>query len=169
MKPSLPCAKRVARPTRATSCAKRGCAKCSVRQKKITNASPSSAARGTSRRWSPKSLPRTTTPCSKAWRKSKSIAPGYRGRTAASASTAATAQALPPPAWYAHLWVHPDDGVRWIGRAAALLRGKGHDISAAHVIETVRLANASAALPRAEPAAPCRPSRSTHRHRRHGR
>ena len=54
---------------------------------------------------------------------------------------------LAAPAWYAHLWAHPDDdGVRWIGRAAALLRKKGHDISAAHVIETVRLANASAAL-----------------------
>ena len=54
---------------------------------------------------------------------------------------------LAAPGWYAHLWAHPDDdGVRWIGRAAALLRGKGHDISAAHVIETVRLANASAAL-----------------------
>ena len=54
---------------------------------------------------------------------------------------------LAAPAWYAHLWAHPDDdGVRWIGRAAALLRDKGHDISAAHVIETVRLASASAAL-----------------------
>ena len=54
---------------------------------------------------------------------------------------------LAAPGWYAHLWAHPDDdGVRWIGRAAALLRDKGHDISAAHVIETVRLANASAAL-----------------------
>ena len=54
---------------------------------------------------------------------------------------------LTAPGWYAHLWAHPDDdGVRWIGRAAALLRAQGHDISAAHVIETVRLANASAAL-----------------------
>ena len=54
---------------------------------------------------------------------------------------------LAAPGWYAHLWAHPDDdGVRWIGRAAALLRAQGHDISAAHVIETVRLANASAAL-----------------------
>ena len=54
---------------------------------------------------------------------------------------------LAAPGWYAHLWAHPDDdGVRWIGRAAALLRDKGHDISAAHVIETVRLASASAAL-----------------------
>lgn len=54
---------------------------------------------------------------------------------------------LAAPGWYAHLWAHPDDdGVRWIGRAAALLRDEGHDISAAHVIETVRLANASAAL-----------------------
>ena len=54
---------------------------------------------------------------------------------------------LAAPGWYAHLWAHPDDdGVRWIGRAAALLRDKGLDISAAHVIETVRLASASAAL-----------------------
>ena len=51
------------------------------------------------------------------------------------------------PEWYAHLWQHPDDdGVQWIGRAATLLRQKNHDISAAHVIETVRLAHATAAL-----------------------
>ena len=51
------------------------------------------------------------------------------------------------PEWYAHLWQHPDDdGVQWIGRAATLLRQKNHDISAAHVIETVRLAQATAAL-----------------------
>ncbi|SSY70958.1 DUF5682 family protein [Alysiella crassa] len=51
------------------------------------------------------------------------------------------------PAWYAHLWHYPDDdGVLWVGRAAAALREKGFDVSAAHVIETVRLANATAAL-----------------------
>lgn len=51
------------------------------------------------------------------------------------------------PEWYAHLWQHPDDdGVLWIGRAAALLRAQNHNISAAHVIETVRLAQATAAL-----------------------
>ena len=51
------------------------------------------------------------------------------------------------PAWYAHLWQYPnDDGVQWIGRAANLLRQKNQDISAAHVIETVRLAHTTAAL-----------------------
>lgn len=51
------------------------------------------------------------------------------------------------PAWYEYLWHHPhDDGVLWISRAAALLRQQGFDISAAYVIETVRLANATAAL-----------------------
>lgn len=51
------------------------------------------------------------------------------------------------PEWYAHCWRHPDDdGVLWISRAAHLMREKNHDISAAYVIETVRLAQAAAAL-----------------------
>ena len=83
-----------------------------------------------------KGLPKTKVDCTWIpWTHSRlSLASGYGAGLAA-------------PGWYAHLWAHPDDdGVRWIGRAAALLRDKGHDISAAHVIETVRLANASAAL-----------------------
>ncbi|MDO4878880.1 MAG: DUF5682 family protein [Neisseria sp.] len=51
------------------------------------------------------------------------------------------------PEWYAHCWQHPDDdGVLWISRTAHLLRKKNYDISAAYVIETVRLAQAAAAL-----------------------
>ena len=51
------------------------------------------------------------------------------------------------PNWYAHLWRHPDDdGVRWLGRAAQHLRAKHYDISAAHLIETLRLARTTAAL-----------------------
>lgn len=51
------------------------------------------------------------------------------------------------PEWYAHLWQHPDDdGVLWVGRTAALLRQQNFDVSAAHVIETVRLAQSCAAL-----------------------
>ena len=83
-----------------------------------------------------KGLPKTKVDCTWIpWTRSRlSLESGYGAGLAA-------------PGWYAHLWAHPDDdGVRWIGRAAALLRAQGHDISAAHVIETVRLANASAAL-----------------------
>lgn len=51
------------------------------------------------------------------------------------------------PAWYGHLWRHfDDDGVVWVSRVAQILREKGFDISASYVIETVRLANASASL-----------------------
>ena len=51
------------------------------------------------------------------------------------------------PGWYDYLWHHPgDDGTLWVGRMAKLLRKKNMDISVAHVIETVRLAHAMAAL-----------------------
>ena len=51
------------------------------------------------------------------------------------------------PGWYHYLWHHPnDDGTLWVGRIAALLRKKDMDISVAHVIETVRLAQTTAAL-----------------------
>lgn len=51
------------------------------------------------------------------------------------------------PGWYHYLWHHPeDDGTLWISRIASLLRQKNMDISVAHVIETVRLAQATAAL-----------------------
>ncbi len=51
------------------------------------------------------------------------------------------------PGWYDYLWHHPeDDGTLWVSHVASLLRQKGMDISVAHVIETVRLARATAAL-----------------------
>jgi hypothetical protein len=51
------------------------------------------------------------------------------------------------PGWYNHLWQHPaDDGIRWMSKVADMLRKKNMDISVAHVIEAVRLANALAAL-----------------------
>lgn len=51
------------------------------------------------------------------------------------------------PGWYHYLWNHPeDDGTLWISRAAALFREKNMDISVAHVIETIRLAQTTAAL-----------------------
>lgn len=62
------------------------------------------------------------------------------------------------PGWYDHLWrfrtASPaaDAGqsdpvvIRWISRAAALLRAEGFDASAASVIESVRLSEALAAL-----------------------
>ncbi|MDE6217193.1 DUF5682 family protein [Bacteroides sp.] len=51
------------------------------------------------------------------------------------------------PGWYHYLWHHPDDdGTLWVSHIAALLRQKNMDVSVAHVIETVRLAQATAAL-----------------------
>lgn len=51
------------------------------------------------------------------------------------------------PGWYAHLWASPDRGnVRWAAQAAQLLRSEDLDASSASVIETVRLADALAAL-----------------------
>ena len=51
------------------------------------------------------------------------------------------------PGWYDYLWHHPeDDGTLWVSRMAKHLRRKNMDISVAHVIETVRLAHATAAL-----------------------
>jgi hypothetical protein len=51
------------------------------------------------------------------------------------------------PGWYDHLWKYPaDDGTRWMSKVADMLRKKNMDISVAHVIEAVRLANALAAL-----------------------
>ncbi len=55
------------------------------------------------------------------------------------------------PGWYQHLWTTPDQiEIRWLTNVARLLRGEGLDVSSAHVIEAVRLAEALAAL-RARP------------------
>jgi hypothetical protein len=51
------------------------------------------------------------------------------------------------PGWYRHLWHSPDQaGLRWVVEAARLIRDQGLDASSASVIETVRLADALAAL-----------------------
>ena len=51
------------------------------------------------------------------------------------------------PGWYAHLWSAPDRGtIRWVARAAALLRAEDLQASSSNVIEAVRLADALAAL-----------------------
>jgi len=55
------------------------------------------------------------------------------------------------PGWYDHLWRHPGAHgqnalVHWVVRAARLLRAEQLDASSAAVIETVRLAEALAAL-----------------------
>ena len=45
------------------------------------------------------------------------------------------------PGWYEHYWNHPKDThITWLTKVAELFREKGQDISAAHVIETYRLA-----------------------------
>ena len=51
------------------------------------------------------------------------------------------------PGWYDHLFASPGQPVeRWLARAAAVLREEGIPASPAHVIESVRLAAALAAL-----------------------
>ncbi|MGO8893265.1 MAG: DUF5682 family protein [Streptosporangiaceae bacterium] len=51
------------------------------------------------------------------------------------------------PGWYDHLFCSPDHPVeRWLAKAAAVLRDEGIPASPAHVIESVRLAEALAAL-----------------------
>lgn len=51
------------------------------------------------------------------------------------------------PGWYEHIWSAPDRAViRWIAQAAQLMRSEGLDASSASVIETVRLAEALAAM-----------------------
>ena len=51
------------------------------------------------------------------------------------------------PGWYDHLFSSPGQPVeRWLARAAAVLREEGVPASSAHVIESVRLAAALAAL-----------------------
>ncbi|MGD0605592.1 MAG: DUF5682 family protein [Streptosporangiaceae bacterium] len=51
------------------------------------------------------------------------------------------------PGWYDHLFSVPGQPVeRWLARAAAVLRADGIAVSSAHVIESVRLADALAAL-----------------------
>ncbi|WP_256259295.1 DUF5682 family protein, partial [Burkholderia ubonensis] len=51
------------------------------------------------------------------------------------------------PGWYRHLWQSPDRaGLRWAAEGARLMRDEGLDASSASVIETVRLADALAAM-----------------------
>ncbi len=51
------------------------------------------------------------------------------------------------PGWFRLLWEHPENATaRWLARSAELLRSRGIDVSSAHVIEGVRLAEALAAL-----------------------
>ena len=51
------------------------------------------------------------------------------------------------PNWYHFLWQQPDKPViHWLTQVAHLFREHGIDISSAHVIESVRLAEALAAM-----------------------
>ncbi len=51
------------------------------------------------------------------------------------------------PGWYEHLWTGSERlTIRWLTRAAHLLRSEGLDASSANVIEAVRLAEALAAM-----------------------
>ena len=51
------------------------------------------------------------------------------------------------PGWYQHLWASPDRAaIRWAAQTARLLRSEDLDASSASVIETVRLADALAAM-----------------------
>ncbi|HEY7184856.1 MAG TPA: DUF5682 family protein [Blastocatellia bacterium] len=51
------------------------------------------------------------------------------------------------PGWYHHLWASRDAApIRWMARVARLMREEDLDVSSAHVIEAVRLAETLAAL-----------------------
>lgn len=51
------------------------------------------------------------------------------------------------PGWYGHAWNNPkDDGSIWLSKTAGVFRGNQVDVSSAHIIESVRLANAVAGL-----------------------
>ncbi len=51
------------------------------------------------------------------------------------------------PGWYKHCWhAGQDDGTLWLAHVAGIFRKHKIDVSSAHVIEAVRLANALAAL-----------------------
>jgi hypothetical protein len=51
------------------------------------------------------------------------------------------------PGWYEHLWTAPDrQTIRWVARAAGLLREADLDASTANVVEAARLAETLAAL-----------------------
>ncbi|MCU0449255.1 MAG: DUF5682 family protein [Bernardetiaceae bacterium] len=51
------------------------------------------------------------------------------------------------PGWYHHLWHQPhDDGTRWLAQVAGIFRKNQVDVSPAHVIEAVRLAQSLAGL-----------------------
>lgn len=54
---------------------------------------------------------------------------------------------LDSPGWYKHIWNNQnDDGTRWLTYSANVFRSNKIDISSAHIIEAVRLANTLAAL-----------------------
>jgi hypothetical protein len=51
------------------------------------------------------------------------------------------------PGWYAHIWHQPHNlTTRWLTHVAHTFRAQGIDISSAHIIETVRLAETVAAM-----------------------
>ena len=51
------------------------------------------------------------------------------------------------PGWYQHVWdYHDDDGARWLSRTAQVFRSHKVDISSAHIIEAVKLAQALSRL-----------------------
>lgn len=51
------------------------------------------------------------------------------------------------PGWYTHHWNQPaDNGAGWLSHTARVFRNNKMDISSAHIIESVRLANALAGL-----------------------
>ncbi len=51
------------------------------------------------------------------------------------------------PGWYSHLWHNPtDNGAVWLANVARMFRKKKMDISTAHVIESLRLAESLASL-----------------------
>jgi hypothetical protein len=68
-------------------------------------------------------------------------------------TTAGYGAGVASPAWYHHLWTQGDEEISsaefssiWLTKVAGFLRTEGFSTSSAHIIETVRLAEALAAL-----------------------
>lgn len=70
--------------------------------------------------------------------------PWTHGRLQAASGYGAGVRA---PGWYRHLWTTPrQTTTRWLARVGHFLRRRGIDVSSAHLIEAVRLADTLAAL-----------------------
>ena len=147
-RPSRSCAPTPTRPTRATRSARRTCGRCCAGPSRTaTSGSPWSAGPGTSRALQARAGRRRRRPPA-------ARAAQGEGRPHLGALDLRPARLrlrlrrrIRSPGWYDHLFSSTGQPIeRWLTKAAAVLRDEGVPASSAHVIESVRLAEALAAL-----------------------